>query len=97
MCGVNGKLYTAPQGQAVRDDFYASLILADGDNIEILQKDLHRNSCARLPAYSSWQQLVRVGPRMQYTRAWASGKVLSEGIMWLATPASRCCEQEWQA
>ncbi|CAE7945980.1 unnamed protein product, partial [Symbiodinium sp. KB8] len=51
-CVVNGKLHTAPWGQAVRDDFYASFVLADGDNMEITHKDVHRNSCARLPAYS---------------------------------------------
>ena len=26
-CGVNGKLHTAPQKQAIRDDFHASLVL----------------------------------------------------------------------
>ena len=50
-CRVNGKLHTAPQRQAIRDDFYASLVLADRDNIEITHKGMHRDSSARLPAY----------------------------------------------
>ena len=50
--GVGGVGAELPQ-RCVRDDFYASLVLADGDNIEITHKNMHRNSCTSLPAYSS--------------------------------------------
>eukprot|EP00439_Symbiodinium_sp_Y106_P029345 s383_g3.t1 len=80
-CGVNGQ-----QKQAIRNDFYASLVLADRDNIEITHQGVHRESSARLPAYSGRRPLNWAPTRAQHTRPWARGKVISEGIMRLATP-----------